>query len=182
MLCAAEHVGDEPFVVCLADMVLDGGSELLMKMMDVRARYGGSVVALYEVPRDQIDKYGCAAVVPTDDPDVVGVTALVEKPPVDEAPSNLAIVGRYLLDPDVFEELRRTPPGRGGEIQLTDAIQALLASGAPVHAVVFRGRVFDTGDKLEYLKVVVRFASRRDDLGPDFRAWLREFVNGRDGT
>ena len=110
------------------------------------------------------------------------VTALVEKPPVDEAPSNLAIVGRYLLDPRVFELLRTTAPGRGGEIQLTDAIQALVAEGAPVHAVVFRGRVFDTGDKLEYLKVVVRLATRRDDLGPDFRAWLEDFVAGKDGT
>ena len=182
VLCAADHVGDSPFLVSLADVVLDGGSELVEQMVAVREQHGGSVIALYEVPMDQIDKYGCAAVEPTGDDDVVRITALVEKPPVDQAPSNLAIVGRYLLDARVFELLRTTEPGRGGEIQLTDAIQALVAEGEPVHGVVFRGRVFDTGDKLEYLKVVVRLATRRDDLGPDFRAWLDDFVAGKDGT
>jgi UTP--glucose-1-phosphate uridylyltransferase len=182
VLCAADHVGDEAFLVSLADMLLDGGSELIAKMLEVRAARGGSVIGLYEVPRDQIEKYGCAAVEATDDPDVVRITGLVEKPPAAEAPSNLAVLGRYLLDPSVFGLLRTTAPGRGGEIQLTDAIQELIASGAPVHAVVFRGRVFDTGDKLEYLKVVVRFATRRDDLGPEFAAWLRDFVDGKDGS
>ena len=182
VLCAADHVGDEPFLVSLADMVLDGGTELVEQMVAVRERLGGSVIALYEVPMDQIEKYGCAAVEPTDVDDVVRVTGLVEKPPVAEAPSNLAIVGRYLLDPHVFDLLRTTEPGRGGEIQLTDAIQALVAEGAPVHAVVFGGRVFDTGDKLEYLKVVTRLATRDPKLGPDYRAWLETFVAGKDGS
>src|SRR6478735_3372625 len=173
-------VGDEPFLVSLADMVLDGGSELVERMVAVREQHGGSVIALYEVPRDQIEKYGIAAVEDTGDDDVKRITALVEKPPLAEAPSNLAILGRYLLDPRVFELLRTTAPGRGGEIQLTDAIQALVAEGAPVHAVVFRDRVFDTGDKLEYLKVVVRLATRHPDLGPDFRTWLDAFVAGDD--
>jgi len=189
VLCAAEHVGAHPFLVSLPDMLLDGGTALVEQMLAVRARYGGSVIGLYEVPADEIEKYGCAAVEPTDVDDVVRVTALVEKPPPGEAPSNYAILGRYLLDPAVFDVLRRTQPGRGGEIQLTDAIEELVRAEAagtgtagPVHAVVFRDRVFDTGDKLEYMKVVVRLAARRDDLGPDFRSWLGEFVAGRDGS
>jgi UTP--glucose-1-phosphate uridylyltransferase len=186
VLCAAEHVGDEPFVVSLPDVLLDGGADLLLRMAAVRARHGGSVVAVYEVPGDEVEKYGVAAVDPVagEDTDVVRVTDLVEKPARADAPSNLALLGRYLLDPAVFEVLRKTEPGRGGEIQLTDAIQELAASGVggPVHAVVFRDRVFDTGDKLEYLKAVVRLAARRDDLGPAFTSWLHEFVAGRDGS
>ena len=185
VLCAAEHVGDSPFVVSLPDVLLDHGDALLRRMTEVRAAHGGSVIALYEVPADDVEKYGVAAVEPAgDDPDVVRVTALVEKPPRAEAPSNLAVLGRYLLDPAVFALLRETKPGKGGEIQLTDAIQELAVTGVagPVHAVVFRDRVFDTGDKLEYLKAVVRLTTRHDDLGPAFSAWLRDFVDGRDGS
>ena len=115
-----------------------------------------------------IKLYGCAAAEPTDESDVVTVTGLVEKPDPDEAPSTLAIIGRYLLAPEVFDALRETPPGRGGEIQLTDAIQALAARGEPVHGVLFRGRRYDTGDKQEYLRAVVRLACDREDLGPEF--------------
>ena len=102
------------------------------------------------------------------------VTDLVEKPPVDEAPSDLAIIGRYVLDPGVFDVLRETAPGRGGEIQLTDALRTMAASGehGPVHGVVFDGRRYDTGDRLDYLKTVVRLACERDDLGPDSAPWL----------
>jgi UTP--glucose-1-phosphate uridylyltransferase len=134
------------------------------------------------VPADQIALYGCAAVEPTGVPDVVRITGLVEKPPPEEAPSNLAIIGRYVLAPEIFEALRHTPPGRGGEIQLTDAIEALTgrdSDGGPVHGVVFRGRRYDTGDKSDYLKSIVRLACDRDDLGPDFRKWLGEFVAAR---
>jgi UTP--glucose-1-phosphate uridylyltransferase len=138
------------------------------------------VIALMEVPPEQIDLYGCAAVLPIDeDPDVVLVTGLVEKPPVDEAPSNLAVIGRYLLDPSVFDVLRKTPPGRGGEIQLTDALQHLAGSdqpGAGVRGVVFRGRRYDTGDRMEYLKAVVRLASEHPELGEEFRSWLGGFA------
>jgi UTP--glucose-1-phosphate uridylyltransferase len=109
---------------------------------------------------------------------VVRITGLVEKPPVDEAPSSLAIIGRYVLSPDVFAILRETPPGRGGEIQLTDALATQVQRGVPVHGVVFSGRRYDTGDRLDYLKAVVRLASERDDLGPPLRAWLREFTAG----
>ena len=106
------------------------------------------------------------------------ITGLVEKPPIDEAPSSLAIIGRYVLAPEIFEVLRATGPGRGGEIQLTDALATLVERGEPLHGVVFSGRRYDTGDRLDYLKAVVRLASERDDLGPPFAAFLREFVAG----
>ncbi|MGH8894999.1 MAG: UTP--glucose-1-phosphate uridylyltransferase [Actinomycetes bacterium] len=184
VLCAARHVGDEPFAVLLGDDLIDPRDPLLTTMLEVRARHGGSVVALMRVPQEQVHLYGCAAVDPvpvSDDPAVLRVTDLVEKPPAAEAPSDLAVIGRYVLDPGVFEVLRRTDPGRGGEIQLTDALHDMARAGThgaygPVHGVVFGGRRYDTGDRLDYLKTVVRLASDREDLGPDFRAWLREFV------
>jgi UTP--glucose-1-phosphate uridylyltransferase len=146
----------------------------------VQARHGGSVIALLDVGRENIDKYGAVAVRPSDESgdgdEVVAVTGLVEKPPVEEAPSSLAIIGRYVLSPDVFDVLRETPPGRGGEIQLTDALATLVQRGEPLHGVVFTGRRYDTGDRLDYLKAVVRLAVERDDLGPPLRAWLAEFV------
>jgi len=181
VLCAAQHVGHEPFAVLLGDDLIDPRDPVLPRMLDVQARYGGSVVLLLEVPADQINLYGCAAVETTDEEDVVRVTGLVEKPAVDEAPSNLAIIGRYALDPAVFEVLRHTPLGRGNEIQLTDALQTLATTdgeGHGVHGVVFRGRRYDTGDRLDYLKTIVKLASERDDLGPEFRVWLQEYVAG----
>jgi UTP--glucose-1-phosphate uridylyltransferase len=178
VLCAARHVGNLPFAVLLGDDLIDERDALLSTMLEVRARHGGSVVALMRVPRDQINMYGCAAVVDSDDASAVLVRDLVEKPSVDEAPSDLAIIGRYVLDPGVFAVLRETPPGRGGEIQLTDALRVMAQSGehGPVHGVVFEGRRYDTGDRLEYLKTVIRLACERDDLGPDLRPWLSSFV------
>jgi UTP--glucose-1-phosphate uridylyltransferase len=181
VLCAAEHVGHEPFAVLLGDDLIDPRDPLLSTMIEVRKRFGGSVIALMEVPPEQINLYGCAAVLPIDDedPDLVLVTGLVEKPPVDEAPSNLAVIGRYLLDPSVFDVLRETQPGRGGEIQLTDALQHLARSkmaGGGVHGVVFRGRRYDTGDRMEYLKAVVQLASEHPELGAEFRSWLGGFA------
>ena len=173
VLVAAEHVGNEPFAVLLGDDLIDPRDPLLVEMVKVQQEKGGSVIALMEVPHDQISMYGCAAV--QGDGDVVQITALVEKPPVDEAPSDLAIIGRYVLSPTVFSVLRETAPGRGGEIQLTDALQALIAT-EPVHGVVFRGRRYDTGDRLDYLKTVVRLASEREDLGPPLLAWLRDWL------
>jgi len=149
-------------------------------MLDVRDRHEGSVVALMEVPPEQVHLYGCAAVEPTGEKDVVRVTGLVEKPSPQDAPSRYAVIGRYVLDPAVFDTLERTPPGRGGEIQLTDALQE-LAAGGTVHGVVFDGLRYDTGDKADYLRTVVRLACDRDDLGPEFVAWLREFVAGLEG-
>ncbi len=176
VLAAAEHVGQEPFAVLLGDDLIDERDHLLEEMVAVQAREGGSVICLMEVPADQISLYGCAAVEGSGD--TVRITGLIEKPPVDEAPSNLAIIGRYVLSPTVFEVLRRTPPGRGGEIQLTDALQELIAL-EPVHGVIFRGRRYDTGDRLDYLKAVVRLAAEREDLGPPFTAWLREWLDTR---
>ena len=179
VLCAEAHVGDEPFAVLLGDDLIDVGDPLLPGMIDVRERLGGSVVALMEVPPEAISSYGCAAVQATDLEDVVRVVDLVEKPDPGDAPSNLAIIGRYVLDPAVFGVLHSTGPGRGGEIQLTDALLSMARGegGGPVHGVVFRGRRYDTGDRLDYLKAVVRLASERPDLGPDFSAWLRAYVN-----
>ncbi|MEU6377350.1 UTP--glucose-1-phosphate uridylyltransferase GalU [Streptomyces sp. NPDC046909] len=175
VLCARRHVGAEPFAVLLGDDLIDPRETLLSEMLDVRDEYGGSVVALMEVPREQIHLYGCAAVEATDDKGVVRVTGLVEKPSPENAPSSYAVIGRYVLDPAVFGTLERTPPGRGGEIQLTDALQE-LAAGGTVHGVVFDGLRYDTGDKADYLRTVVRLACDRPDLGPEFLAWLKEFV------
>ncbi|MEU3540372.1 UTP--glucose-1-phosphate uridylyltransferase GalU [Streptomyces paromomycinus] len=180
VLCAAPHVGDQPFAVMLGDDLIDPRDPLLQRMIEVREQHGGSVIALMEVDPAQIGLYGCAAAAPDGDDDVVLVSDLVEKPDPADAPSNLAIIGRYVLDPAVFEVLRRTPPGRGGEIQLTDALQALAADpdlGGPVHGVVFKGRRYDTGDRGDYLRAIVRLACEREDLGPEFRTWLRSFVS-----
>ncbi len=186
VLCAADHVGNEPFAVLLGDDLIDPRDPLLSTMIEVRERFGGSVIALMEVPPEQINLYGCAAVQPIDgEADTVLVTGLVEKPPVDEAPSNLAVIGRYLLDPSVFDVLRQTEPGRGGEIQLTDALQHLAVSrmaGAGVRGVIFRGRRYDTGDRMEYLKAVVRLASEHPELGDGFRSWLGEFAGSTPGA
>ncbi|MFJ4826479.1 UTP--glucose-1-phosphate uridylyltransferase GalU [Streptomyces bacillaris] len=180
VLCAAPHVGDQPFAVLLGDDLIDPRDPLLARMIEVQERHGGSVVALMEVEPSQIHLYGCAAVETTEDGDVVKVTDLVEKPAPADAPSNYAIIGRYVLDPAVFDVLRQTEPGRGGEIQLTDALQTLAADekiGGPVHGVVFKGRRYDTGDRGDYLRAIVRLACEREDLGPEFRSWLRTFVD-----
>jgi UTP--glucose-1-phosphate uridylyltransferase len=180
VLVAQQHVGNEPFAVLLGDDLIDERDQILPTMLKVQEQFGGSVIALMEVPPDQISLYGCAATESTSMTDIVRITDLVEKPAVGEAPSNLAIIGRYVLDPSVFEVLAKTAPGRGGEIQLTDALRDLAAAdpatGGGVHGVIFRGRRYDTGDKLSYLQAVVRLAADRDDLGPEFRAWLTDFV------
>ncbi|MFF9199578.1 UTP--glucose-1-phosphate uridylyltransferase GalU [Streptomyces sp. NPDC014779] len=179
VLCAQPHVGDEPFAVLLGDDLIDPRDPLLARMLEVLTEQGGSVVALMEVEPSQIHLYGCAAVEPSADADVVRITGLVEKPDPAEAPSNYAIIGRYVLDPAVFDVLSGTEPGRGGEIQLTDALEKMAADeslGGPVHGVVFKGRRYDTGDRGDYLRAIVRLACEREDLGPDFRAWLKGFV------
>ncbi|MGW1750535.1 UTP--glucose-1-phosphate uridylyltransferase GalU [Streptomyces sp. NPDC002092] len=182
VLCARRHVGEQPFAVLLGDDLIDPRETLLSRMLEVRDRHAGSVIALMEVPPEQIHLYGCAAVETTGEDGLVRVTGLVEKPSRQDAPSSYAVIGRYVLDPVVFETLERTPPGRGGEIQLTDALQE-LAAGGTVHGVVFDGLRYDTGDKADYLRTVVRLACDRDDLGPEFTAWLKEFVAGlEEGT
>ena len=172
-----EFAAGEPIAVLLPDDVMDERDELLKPMIDVYAEHGGVVVALLDVGPVEISKYGCVVPAEGADPsaDVVAITQLVEKPKPDEAPSTLAIIGRYVLPPEIFDALRDTPPGRGGEIQVTDAMNLLAQRGTPVHGVVFRGRRYDTGDRLEYVKAVVQLAIRHPEIGADFRAWLREY-------
>lgn len=180
VLRAKRHVGDEAFAVLLGDDLIDEKEDLLSRMVEVQERTGGSVVALMEVPREAISAYGAAAIEAVEGEDgFVKITGLVEKPAADEAPSNYAVIGRYVLGPKVFEVLENTAPGRGNEIQLTDALQTLAqgdGEGEGVYGVVFSGRRFDTGDKLSYLKANVILASERPEFGDDLRAWLKEFV------
>lgn len=179
VLCAKQHVGDEPFAVLLGDDLIDESEQLLSTMINVQAKTGGSVIALIEVEPSQISAYGCADITPIAGEDYVRVNSLVEKPPVKEAPSNLAVIGRYVLHPAVFDVLEETGPGRGGEIQLTDALQTLAkgeGEGAGVYGVVFRGRRYDTGDKLSYLKAVITLASERAEFGEDLKTWMKEFL------
>jgi UTP--glucose-1-phosphate uridylyltransferase len=180
VLCARQHVGDEPFAVLLGDDLIDERDELLSTMIDVQAKTGGSVIALIEVDPSQISAYGCADISADAGEDYFQVNRLVEKPAVAEAPSNLAVIGRYVLHPAVFNVLEKTEPGRGGEIQLTDALQTLAAAegeGTGVYGVVFKGRRYDTGDKLSYLKAVITLASERVEFGEELKTWLKGFVS-----
>ncbi len=179
VLCARQHVGDEPFAVLLGDDLIDERDELLTTMMEVQQKTAGSVIALIEVEPSQISAYGCADISSIDGEGYVRVNSLVEKPKVEDAPSNLAIIGRYVLHPAVFDVLENTGPGRGGEIQLTDALQTLAAGegeGSGVYGVVFRGRRYDTGDKLSYLKAVITLASERPEFGEDLKTWMKGFI------
>jgi len=181
VLCAADHVGNEPFAVLLGDDFIDARDKLLSRMLEVRQQYGGSVLALMEVPRDQVSAYGVVTMQPTDTEDIVAVTDLVEKPSPEDAPSNWIVVGRYVCDPSIFGVLKETPPGRGGEIQITDALKVLAnrdkALGGGVHGVLFRGRRYDTGKKLDYLQTVIQFACERPDIAPEFVPWLRDYLD-----
>src|ERR1700761_7841411 len=178
VLCAAKHVGHEPFAVLLGDDLIDPRDPLLTRMIEVRERFGGSVVALMEVDPEQASLYGCAAIKPTDEDDVVRITDLVEKPVPGNAPSRWIVIGRYVCDPKVFDILRQTEPGRGGEIQLTDALKVLASDpdSGGVYGVLFRGRRYDTGNKLDYLRTLVMFASERPDLAQEFVPWLRKHL------
>jgi len=178
VLRARAHVGDSPFAVLLGDDLIDERDPLLTTMIAEQERTGASIVALMEVDADHIHLYGAAAVEATDSPDVVRVTGLVEKPKAADAPSNLAVIGRYVLSPAVFDVLERTEPGKGGEIQLTDALQVLAAdpNGPGVYGVIFRGRRYDTGDRVDYIKAIVQLAADREDLGPELRPWFKEFA------
>ena len=175
---ARDHVGDEPFAVLLPDDVMDPRSTLLADMLAGHAATGGSVLFLRRTPGPAISLYGSARVEPAEH-GLVRVLEVVEKPAFEEAPSDLAILGRYVFTPDIFGAIERTPPGKGGEIQITDAF-GLLMGEQPVYGQVVEGGRYDTGDKLEYLRAVVEFALRRDDLGPGFRAYLAE-VARREG-
>ena len=171
---AKQHVGDEPFAVLLPDDLMT--TPVLRGMLEVHERTQRPVLALMEVGPDEISAYGCAAVEEAGD-GLVRVTGLIEKPEPGEAPSNLAVMGRYVLTSDIFPAIERVPAGKGGEIQVTDAIAALLDDG--VFGYRFAHGRYDTGNKLDYLKTIVEYALVRDDLGPDFLAFLREVVGRR---
>jgi UTP--glucose-1-phosphate uridylyltransferase len=179
VLQARMHVGQEPFAVLLGDDLIDRREHLLSRMIEEQGRRNASIVALLEVDPEHIHLYGAAQVEPTETEDVVRVTGLVEKPSKESAPSNLAIIGRYVLRPEVFSVLKHTEPGKGGEIQLTDALQKMAGtpeSSGGVYGVIFRGRRYDTGDKIDYIKAIVQLACERDDLGPSLRPWLQDYV------
>jgi UTP--glucose-1-phosphate uridylyltransferase len=179
VLRARMHVGNEPFAVLLGDDLIDARDPLLPRMIEVQQQRNTTVIALLEVDPDQIHLYGAAAVEATEEEDVVRVTGLVEKPAKESAPSNFAIIGRYVLRPEIFDVLEKTEPGKGGEIQLTDALQTAAADPeglGGVYGVVFRGRRYDTGDKIDYIKAIVQLACEREDLGAELRPWLTEFV------
>lgn len=178
---AREHVGDHPFAVMLGDDIMVDDAVLLRRMLDVHEREGGVVLALLEVPLDQISAYGSVAVEPVGDR-VMLVRGIVEKPAPADAPSNLAVIGRYVLPPAIFPAIDATPPGVGGEIQITDAIGRLVAeqpAGGPVHGVVFSEGRYDIGQKLDFLRANVELALARDDLGPGLEAILRDLLEGR---
>ena len=171
---AEDYVGDEPFAVLLGDDVMERGHPLLADMLGIFERLDRSVVAAMEVPAEEIRFYGSIAPTSVEE-GLARVDAIVEKPEPAVAPSNLAVIGRYVLTPEVFACLRSIEPGVGGELQLTDALN-LLARGQGVYARVFRGGRYDTGNKLDYLKAVVDLAVEREDLGPRFGAYLAELV------
>jgi UTP--glucose-1-phosphate uridylyltransferase len=182
VLQGAGHVpADESFAVLLGDDLLGPGSAFLRRMIDAHERTGRPVLALMEVPEDQVHLYGVVATEPTDVDGEVLVTGLVEKPPREEAPSNLIVVGRYVLPGAIFEVLRSTPRGRGGEIQLTDALQT-LAADEPLLGIVLDEPRYDTGDKLGFLQANVQLAAERDDLGPVFVEWLRSWLAEQDAA
>jgi UTP--glucose-1-phosphate uridylyltransferase len=167
---AQAHVGNEPFVVLLPDDIMHERSGILAGMLAVHERHGASVLALKKVTPSEIGLYGSVAAEAAGE-SLVRVHDLVEKPTPEEAPSDLGVMGRYVLTPAIFDALARTAPGRGGEIQLTDAIKLLLAS-EPVYGYTFSEGRFDVGNKLDYLRATVELALDREDLGPDFRAFL----------
>jgi len=171
---AEDHVAGEPFAVLLGDDIMREGNPLLQEMLKVHERYGRSVIAVQEVPREDISLYGAIR------PEFVEerlarVVSIVEKPAPEEAPSNLAAIGRYVLTPEIFDALRATPPGKGGEIQLTDAIN-ILAQEQAVYAYVFENGRFDVGNKLDYLRATLELAIDREDLREGLRAYLADFV------
>ncbi|HEY8338900.1 MAG TPA: UTP--glucose-1-phosphate uridylyltransferase GalU [Egibacteraceae bacterium] len=173
--CARAHVGDEPFAVLLGDDLIGEHERLLSRMIDVNEQSGRSVVAVMEFGDDELGKYGVIDGEPDpDNPDVYIVRDMVEKPGKANAPSNLCIIGRYVLTPDIFAKIEQTRPGRGGEIQLTDAMRA-QAREEPIRAVKFSGVRYDVGSKDDYLRATVELAAQRPDLGPAFREFLVDF-------
>jgi UTP--glucose-1-phosphate uridylyltransferase len=173
VLCAKPVVGNEPFAVILADDLIDAGDGdgVVAQMAEMYERHGCSILSVEEVPRDETNKYGIVATEPGPDGEL-RVVSIVEKPAPADAPSNLAVVGRYLLTPRIFDKLEQTREGAGGEIQLTDAIAALLED-EPVIAYPFKGKRYDCGSKLGYLEATVEYALSHPELGEAFSAYLK---------
>jgi UTP--glucose-1-phosphate uridylyltransferase len=177
---ARKHVGDAPFAVMLGDDIMDARSTVLSRMIEAHDRTGASVIALKRCPMDEISSYGVAAVEPTDlGEDLVQIRGMVEKPPAEEAPSDLAVMGRYVFTPEIFGAIENTKPGHGGEIQVTDSM-VLLLEDQPLYGLVFEKGRYDIGKKQDYLRATVELALDRDDLGPEFAGYLAEVVRRRD--
>src|SRR5713226_8691543 len=176
VLRASELIGDEPFAVVLADDVIDAETPCLRQLLDVHEFFCAPVLAVMEVPKESISAYGVIDAEPVAHNGsydrLYRIRDLVEKPKASEAPSNLAIIGRYVLTPEIFDSLQAIDPGSGGEIQLTDALKHLLRS-RPIYAYRFEGTRYDAGDKLGFLKATVEYALRRTDLGCPFREYLK---------
>jgi UTP--glucose-1-phosphate uridylyltransferase len=172
---AEDHVGGEPFAVLLGDDIMAESNPLLSEMLRVHERYGRSVLAAMEVSREEIRLYGCIEPEFVEDDRLARVLSVVEKPEPENAPSNLAAIGRYVLTPEIFDALRNLEPGVGGEIQLTDAIN-VLAQQQAVYAYVFEGGRFDVGNKLDYMKAMIELAIDREDVGKELKRWLADLV------
>ncbi len=176
ILCAKAFMGDEPFAVLLGDdVVYNPEKPALKQLIDVYEATGGSVLGCQEVPDDKVSAYGIVAGSETDDKRLMRVSDMVEKPALEEAPSHMAVLGRYIIKPQIFSILENTAPGKGGEIQLTDALKVLAKEDA-VYAYNFAGQRYDLGDKLGFLKATVEFALRREDMGASFRAYLKDIA------
>ncbi len=171
VLCAEKHVGDEPFVVMLGDTIVKANS-CTKPLVDLYGKYGKSIVAVEEVPKEMVPQYGIVAGTPVED-GVLKISKMVEKPRIEDAPSNLAIFGRYLLTPGIFDALKGTKPGKGGEIQLTDGIDALRKK-EDVYAYKITEKRYDIGKRMQYFKAFVEFALERPDIGKDVRQYLKE--------
>jgi len=175
VLCARHFVGNEPFAVLLGDDIMDSAVPVLKQLIDVYEEVGGSVLGVQQVPQDRVSSYGVIKPVPVRERLWLAAD-LVEKPPVEEAPSRLAVLGRYIISPEIFGILEKTAPGRGGEIQLTDALKKLSES-EPVYAYEFEGRRYDVGDKQGFLEATVDFALKRSDLREPFLQYLLKTIS-----
>jgi len=176
ILCAKSFMGDEPFAVLLGDdVVYNPEKPALRQLMDIYESTGGSVLGCQNVPEEKVSAYGIVAGTKTDNERLMKVTDMVEKPAREEAPSRMAVLGRYIIKPQIFDILEKTEPGKGGEVQLTDALKVLAREDA-VYAYDFEGKRYDVGDKLGFLKATVEFALRREDLGAPFKAYLQELT------
>lgn len=180
VLQAAEFAGNEPIVIMHGDNVLHGCDDLLARMIATRDSYGGTVVALIEVPRSELTARGVVAFERTGDPEVVRITDVVEKPAENDAPSPWIMIGRVVCDPAIFGVLRGTQAGQGGEIQLSDALRTLASlgedSGGGVRGIFYRGRRLDTGNARDYVRATVELACSRPDTAAEFLPWLRRYV------